>query len=205
MTAYPSAKIILTHRPAESWVKSMQSSIWRYHSWKSWDLLGNFQPTIYWWQKLDRLDWDCWFNTSWRADKERTEGNTMEADRSRVSILPRHPRSAYHSVEFTECSLKNVDEWNEYVRDLVRSQGREADMLELPVGSGWEPLCQFLRCDVPRNERGEKQGYPRVWSGDEMRTVAWQTWAVGVACTIGSVMVPASAVIAAVLWYWYRK
>lgn len=125
----------------------------------------------------------------------------MEADRSRVSILPRHSRSAYHSVDFTKRSLQKVDEWNEYVRDLIRSQGREVDMLELPVGSGWGPLCQFLNRDVPRDEKGEKQDYPKVWSGDEMRTVAWQIWTVGVACTIGSVIVAAGVVIAAVLWY----
>lgn len=125
----------------------------------------------------------------------------MEADRSHLSLRPRHPRSAYHSAEYTKRSLEKADEWNEYVRNLVRSQGREDDLLELPIGSGWEPLCEFLGVDIPRYERGEQQSYPRVWSGSDMRTVAWRLWGVGVACTIVSLVVPTGVVIAALLWY----
>lgn len=140
-------------------------------------------------------------NTSWHADKEDAGRGPMEADRSHRSFMPRYPRSAYHSAEFTELAVEKVDEWNEYIRDLVRSQGREADMLEFSVGSGWEPLCEFLGVDVPRDERGEKEEYPKVWTGDEMKSVAWQIWGVGVACAIVTIAVPVG-IAGAMYQYW---
>lgn len=125
----------------------------------------------------------------------------MEADQSRLSALPRNPRSAYVSTDWTKRGAEKVDEWNDYIKNLVSSQGREADMLEFQVGGGWEPLCEFLGVDVPRDERGEKQEYPRVWSGDEMKAVVWQVWGLGVASAIGAVVVPVSVILGAMYWY----
>jgi hypothetical protein len=53
---------------------------------------------------------------------------------------------------------------NEQVRDTVPAKR----LLVYETGSGWEPLCNFLGCDVP------KEDFPRVNSTDEFNAPkAW--------------------------------
>lgn len=140
-------------------------------------------------------------NSSWNADGEDVGRGVAEADHSHRSLVPKHSGSTYHSAEFTRLALEKVDEWNEYIRALVRSQGREADLLELPVGSGWEPLCEFLGVDVPRDERGDKEKYPMVRTGGEMRSTALKVWRVCVIRAIATLTVPVG-LVSAMYWYW---
>lgn len=44
--AYPEAKFILTHRPVEKWLASMNATIFPVMNWPSWQLLRRFDPVF---------------------------------------------------------------------------------------------------------------------------------------------------------------
>ncbi|OAK99689.1 hypothetical protein IQ06DRAFT_294121 [Phaeosphaeriaceae sp. SRC1lsM3a] len=49
--AYPDAKIILTNRDVDKWLKSMKESVDEGVKWKTWDLVTSFEPAQRaWWQ-----------------------------------------------------------------------------------------------------------------------------------------------------------
>lgn len=44
----------------------------------------------------------------------------------------------------------------------VRTLALKDKYLEFAVSEGWEPLCQFLEVDVPRDQWGDVKPFPRV-------------------------------------------
>lgn len=46
INAYPEAKVILTTRPVESWIKSMQGTIWQLMRWPSYRILRYVEPEL---------------------------------------------------------------------------------------------------------------------------------------------------------------
>lgn len=52
LTAYPTAKFILTHRPVTKWLQSMNATIFPTMNWPSWRLLRHLDPVFArpWWQ-----------------------------------------------------------------------------------------------------------------------------------------------------------
>src|SRR6266536_805225 len=61
-TAYPDAKVVLTQRPVDSWLKSMQGSAGVVLSWRTWGLVSHFDPTLVgpWWRFVQQLS-ECVF------------------------------------------------------------------------------------------------------------------------------------------------
>ncbi|KAF7186052.1 hypothetical protein HII31_12579 [Pseudocercospora fuligena] len=51
--------------------------------------------------------------------------------------------------------------WDEHL-EKVRRMAPKGEMLEFDVKEGWEPLCRFLGCEVPRDEGGKVKPFPRV-------------------------------------------
>lgn len=52
LTAYPSAKFILTHRPVDKWLRSMNATIFPTMNWPSWQILRRLDPDFVkpWWE-----------------------------------------------------------------------------------------------------------------------------------------------------------
>lgn len=53
--AYPEAKIILTNRDVDSWIKSMRESVDQGVKWKTWDLVTSFEPAQRAWWKYQKF------------------------------------------------------------------------------------------------------------------------------------------------------
>lgn len=57
LAAYPEAKVILTIRDPESWLRSMQSTLIRVISWRSWTVLSflDYEHSAYYWPLFNRI------------------------------------------------------------------------------------------------------------------------------------------------------
>lgn len=44
LAAYPNAKVVITHRDVDSWLRSMERTILRLLSWKSFNYIAPFEP-----------------------------------------------------------------------------------------------------------------------------------------------------------------
>ena len=104
LQAYPDAKVILTTRDPEKWVDSMQSTIWRAHSWWTFDLLTPFDSLIRGWRTLDTLDWDAFINSS----------------PEKLTIYPK--RSDYLSKEYQKLAIERFNQHNEFVRSIMSKE-----------------------------------------------------------------------------------
>lgn len=120
MEHYPDAKVLLSVRSAEGWVKSMRETVWgvyfgdtvlRHVS----DARGVIDP---WWKRflelMNRMNWEP--GASMAGDYDTDEG-------------------------FAEI----MHRWNETVKSTVPSDR----LLVWDPKEGWEPLCEFLEVDVP--------------------------------------------------------
>ena len=48
VAAYPEAKVLLTERDADAWIRSMDKTVWVVHGWgKSWDVVAGWHPVSY--------------------------------------------------------------------------------------------------------------------------------------------------------------
>lgn len=165
LAAYPDAKVILTTRSPEKWVESMQSTIWRAHSWWTWDWLAFFNPgLISGFRQCDTLVWDAFINTT-----------TNE-----LSCTP--ARRDYHTSEYRDLAMQRFQEHNNLVKSLV-PQDR---LLEFQPQHGWKPLCAFLGHEVPDGS------YPRANQKDDHIKVTTLLWFFGLGMAIvkviGSIM-----------------
>lgn len=123
LAAYPDAKVILTTRPPEKWVESMRLTIWRAHSWWTWEWIAMFNPgLIKGFVTCDKLVSDAFIN------------NTSD----QLSYMP--TRRNYFSPEYRELAIQKYQEHNHYVRSLVP----EENLLEFQPQHGWKLLCQLL-------------------------------------------------------------
>jgi Sulfotransferase domain len=120
MEHYPDAKVILSVRSPEGWVKSMRETVWgvyfgdtvlRHVS----DARGVIDP---WWKRflelMNRMNWEP--GASMAGDYETDEG-------------------------FAEI----MHRWNETVKSTVPAER----LLVWDPKEGWDPLCEFLEVDVP--------------------------------------------------------
>ena len=122
LSAYPSAKLILTPRPADAWYASCQRTIHkavaskelRFLSYLDTYFLGRFMPFL-----------DLIFK----------------------SVFPCDP-SLYPTEEGKRICVENFDRMMQEARDQVPEERR----LEYRVGEGWGRLCEFLEVEQPKED-----------------------------------------------------
>jgi Sulfotransferase domain len=120
MEVYPDAKILLSERDGESWVKSMRETVWGVYFGES--VLRHVSSARacidpQWRRYLDvmnRMNWE--------------EGASMAGD--------------HHSDQGL---IDIMNRWNEGVKATVPSDR----LLSWYPTDGWEPLCEFLEVPVP--------------------------------------------------------
>lgn len=106
---------------------------------------------------------------------------------------------------WTQC--KDVDEIKSRLREhynrhhaMVRKTVPQEQLLEYRLGSGWEPLCEFLgknEPSVPFPHRNEAEALRKVMLDKKLRSLAMAGWAV-------SPCVAALVAMGALAWYtWY--
>ena len=120
---YPDAQVILTERDSDTWIQSMQQTIYLVHSWSSWDLVKYWDPgLIKLWRNADLKDWDAWLGQTRRRD--------------------------FLSKEYGGLSKQKLIEHNQHIRKIVP---KEKILIWKPQ-DGWEPLAKFLGHIAPEGE-----------------------------------------------------
>lgn len=185
LAAYPDAKVILTMRDPDRWVESISRTIWKVHTWWTWDYIAPLplNGLIRGWRECDTLNWDAFINSTPLHEEP--------------GLYPK--RRDYLSADYRRKALERFREHTEWMRGHFLKDR----MLEFQPGDGWEPLCRFFGVDVPRDEEGNVKEYPRVWEGDELVKAARMMWYFGV---FNAVVVVCGPVIAAVgIAWWLRR
>jgi sulfotransferase family protein len=121
MDVYPEAKVLLSVREADGWVRSMRDTVWGIFHGDSvmhhvsaartqvdplWDRYIRLMSAMNWDERTGALAGDTWDDTSFAQIMER---------------------------------------WNDQVKQTVPSER----LLVWNPRDGWEPLCQFLEVDAP--------------------------------------------------------
>jgi hypothetical protein len=118
---YPAAKVLLSVRPAEDWVKSMRGTVWGvFHGDSALHHLCEARAAIdpLWRRYMRLMRW-----MSWDEGVGALAGDT-----------------------YSDAGLAAaMDRWNETVRQTVPAER----LLVWDPCDGWEPLCEFLEVDVP--------------------------------------------------------
>lgn len=121
MEHYPEAKVVLTVRSPDGWVKSMRETVWGvFHGDTPLHHLSDARACVdpLWRRYIDlmtRMNWD-------------EETGAMAGD-------------TYDDQEFGAI----MERWNDSVKEMVPSER----LLVWDPKDGWDPLCQFLEVDVP--------------------------------------------------------
>jgi len=121
MDFYPDAKVLLSVRPAEAWVRSMRKTVWGlFHSESVMRYASDARTVIDpLWQRyitlMTRMNWD-------------PESGALAGD--------------HHSDEGLAALMQK---WNDGVIASVPAER----LLVWDPAEGWEPLCKFLEVDVP--------------------------------------------------------
>lgn len=161
LAAYPDAKVILTTRSPEKWVESMLSTIWRAHSWWTWDWIALFNPgLIQGFRTCDTLVWDAFMNSS----------------AGRLGLSP--ARRDYFTPEYRDLAMQRFHEHNDFVKGLIPQE----KLLEFQPQHGWKPLCEFLGHQVPEGD------YPRANQKDDHIRVTTLLWFFGLTVAILKIM-----------------
>ena len=121
MDHYPEAKILLSVREAEGWVRSMRETVWG----------------IFWANSLMRHMSDARTTVDPLWDRYIKLMSRMNWDDEVGSMAGNHADDA----EFA----KIMQRWN----DTVQADVPAERLLVWDPRDGWEPLCEFLEVDVP--------------------------------------------------------
>ncbi|OGM50741.1 putative NAD dependent epimerase/dehydratase [Aspergillus bombycis] len=90
MDAYPDARIVLTTRPVEPWLASMQRTFYAILSWKRWSLLEFIDPTyIGLYIPLLRSALSVWTGGSWQDSSRLSNGFAAHYDLVRTAARKR--------------------------------------------------------------------------------------------------------------------
>ncbi len=118
---YPEAKVVLTERNGESWVKSMRETVWgMFHADSPLRHVSDARACL-------DPNWRRFINLMTRMNWDESEG-AMAGDT--------HSDQGFIEV---------MNRWNDEVKATVPS---ERLLVWWPT-DGWEPLCEFLGVDVP--------------------------------------------------------
>lgn len=120
---YPVAKVVLSVRPAEGWVRSMRDTVWAIY----------FGDSVMHHLCVARAVLD----PSWRRFMDLMTCMTWDEHTGALS-----PAAATHGDDGLAAAM---DRWNERVKGDVPADR----LLVWEPRQGWEPLCEFLEVDVP--------------------------------------------------------
>jgi hypothetical protein len=121
MDHYPEAKVLLSVRDAEEWVRSMRETVWG---------IFHGDSVIH-----HACDARAVIDPLWRRYTSLMRRMTWEPD---TGVLA--------GETFSDAGLAAVMErWNQAVIDAVPADR----LLVWNPNEGWEPLCEFLQADVP--------------------------------------------------------
>ncbi|KJZ74745.1 hypothetical protein HIM_05862 [Hirsutella minnesotensis 3608] len=149
VAAYPDARVVLTLRPRDAWLRSMRAFILGILSWRSWPVLC-------------LLDGD--FSAPYQALLRRTTAVLLAGGGRQGQGQGAGHASADSAL------LASFDAHADRVRRAVPPDR----LLELRPGDGWEPLCEFLDVPVPAGEYPHLNK-----AGDAMRlecALYWSRW-----------------------------
>lgn len=156
---YPNAKVVLTIRDPESWVKSCMSTIFHFQPdgpfCRNWGNLGT------------RITLACGLPAPGFAEMVST-------------VLTKNA----FNYDYTEEGL--IKSFNAYNESVIRDCPKDK-LLVFRATDGWEPLCKFLGKDIPdvpypnRNSTAEFQHWKMVMSGVGWTIAATPIIAVAVA------------------------
>jgi hypothetical protein len=117
---YPDAKVLLSTRDPEAWVKSMRDTIW-----------GLFYGDM---MQRDLSNARARIDSKWKSYMDMMEGMW-----ERSGLIP---RGGDTTPEEMAIAMEHYHE--EIQRDIPADR-----LLVWSVGEGWEPLCEFLEVPVP--------------------------------------------------------
>jgi hypothetical protein len=121
MEVYPDAKVLLSVRAPEGWVRSMRETVWGvYYGHSVLRYVSQARTVIdEWWDRYTKL----MAYMSWDEETGALRGDTHD------------------DAEFGRI----MERWNEQVKQTVPAER----LLVWDPKEGWEPLCEFLGVDVP--------------------------------------------------------
>ena len=183
LAAYPNAKVVLTQRDVDSWLRSMDKAIFGPMSWKSFDYLAPFDP-------VDILS-SCVVN-------EPTLINSLK-----IYIGPYWKFLKYVVYLWTHGNRNDHQRLAQTFYDHyrhVRAVVPKEKLLEFKPTDGFESLCKFLDKPLPADK-----SYPHTNSAETLvenhRSLWWEVLGIAVkriAMNLGAVVIAAGAV-----WYYF--
>jgi hypothetical protein len=124
MDEYPDAKVLLSVRDSEDWVRSMRKTVWGvFHGETVLHHLCEARAVL---DPLWRRFMSLMRHMTWNAETGALSGETF-SDAGLAAVMER---------------------WNEDVKRTVPADR----LLVWDPSEGWEPLCEFLEMDVPAEE-----------------------------------------------------
>lgn len=98
---------------------------------------------------------------AWNAEKEAGTGTKGDAQSARFARdeMVRKIQTYVWNDDFEAYGRQLFVEHNEHVRQLMKS--RPGDFLELNVVQGWQPLCRFLKKDIPSEKFPRKDDWAK--------------------------------------------
>jgi hypothetical protein len=151
MERYPDAKVILTVRDPERWYESARSTIFNIQDVASSPIFS-----------LGSL-----FVPRMRHMRRAAR---MAGDLTRQSVFDVEFEDRRHAIEA-------FIQWNEKVEERVPSE----KLLVYEVKEGWEPLCDFLGVEAPKDEP-----FPHLNDADSFRKMIRRRMVVAVAILVGA-------------------
>ncbi|KAM7215384.1 hypothetical protein V8F06_009245 [Rhypophila decipiens] len=133
--AYPNAKVLLVERDFDKWYKSFTEGVVD----SLWGRMGDFfvgtvEPLI----------------------------GSVAGPASRKMLLGWAGVSSGDGAELRRKEVLRAA-WERHHREIREMcAGTEGKLLDYKMGDGWEPLCQFLGCEVPRDEEGNVLPFPHA-------------------------------------------
>ncbi|KAM7207247.1 hypothetical protein V8F20_002513 [Naviculisporaceae sp. PSN 640] len=177
ISAYPEAKVLLVERDFEKWYKSFTEGVVD----SLWGRVGDFfvgtvEPLI----------------------------GSVAGPASRKMLL------GWAGVaDGAELRKKEVlrAAWERHHREIREMcAGQEGKLLNYKMGDGWEPLCEFLGCELPRDGEGKVLPFPHANEAAALRKkiMAQQ---VAMLKKAAAAVAPWVGVIGAAVvgWWWWRR
>jgi Sulfotransferase domain len=124
MDVYPDAKVVLSVRDGEAWVKSMRETVWGiFHGDSVIHHASSARAVVdpFWRRYTDLMR-----AITWNEDTGVLAGDTF-TDEGLIAVM---------------------DRWNDDVKATVPAER----LLVWDPREGWEPLCEFLQVDAPAQE-----------------------------------------------------
>lgn len=160
MEEYPDAKVILTVRDPDRWHESARSTIYTVQNFAS---SGLFTVAAFFVPGL----------------KNRRRAAMMVAD-----LVWQHHFDG--KFEDREHAIAVFDRWNEEVKERVPPE----KLLVYEVKEGWEPMCEFLGVEVPKDKP-----FPHLNDAEAFRKMIRRARASALAAMIGAASLAALAVL----------